>query len=217
MQLVLSNNRIIAHGENFLSMGGVVINTETGAKYENATIAECEGCPSDIDKVGYEYHAGVFVPCAPFGTGNNNGYFMEVCESCATPRSSGIPILGGLERKNLNMSDFYPLLWENASPSSAFYSQTITLSSATWDFLICETSYGVAILSPKSKKISLSYVVGSGTTGFAQREVTIATNKKTVQFGNCQCWKISSSKVEHSSSTEDALKVIPQKIYGVRI
>lgn len=92
MQLVLSKNRIIAHGENFLSMGGVVINTETGAKYENATVAECEGCPSDIDKVGYEYHAGVFVPCAPFGVGNNNGYFMEVCKDCATPRNSGLPI-----------------------------------------------------------------------------------------------------------------------------
>ena len=93
MQLVLSNNRVIAHGENFLSMGGVVINTVTGAKYDNATVAECEGCPTDIDKVGYEYKGGVFVPCAPFpGLGNNNGYFMEVCESCATPRNSGIPI-----------------------------------------------------------------------------------------------------------------------------
>ena len=93
MQLVLSKNRIIAHGENFLAMGGVVINTETGARYENATIAECEGgCPSDINEVGYEYHAGVFVPCAPYGKGNNNGYFMEVCETCATPRNSGLPI-----------------------------------------------------------------------------------------------------------------------------
>lgn len=92
MQLVLSKNRIIAHGENFHAMGGVVINTETGARYENATIAECEGCPSDINEVGYEYHAGVFVPCAPYGKGNNNGYFMEVCETCATPRNSGLLI-----------------------------------------------------------------------------------------------------------------------------
>lgn len=92
MQLVLSKNRVIAHGENFLAMGGVVINTETGAKYENATIADCNGCPSDINEVGYEYHAGVFVPCAPYGKGNGNGYFMEVCADCATPRSSGIPI-----------------------------------------------------------------------------------------------------------------------------
>ena len=93
MQLVLSKNRVIAHGENFLAMGGVVINTETGAKYENATIAECNGCPSDINEVGYEYHAGVFVPCAPYGKGRGNGYFMEVCPDCATPRNSGIPII----------------------------------------------------------------------------------------------------------------------------
>ena len=93
MQLVLSNNRIIAHGENFLAMGGTVINTETGAKYDNATVTECEGnCPADIDSVGYEYHSGVFVPCAPYGKGNNNGYIMEVCNECATPRNSGVPI-----------------------------------------------------------------------------------------------------------------------------
>ena len=136
MQLVLSNNRIIAHGENFLAMGGVVINTETGAKYENATIAECNGCPSDIDKVGYEYHTGVFVPCAPFaGNGNNNGYFMEVCEDCATPRNSGIPIKKGIGLANLasdvtahalNGAEFTKL-WENASPSSTFVSQSVSI------------------------------------------------------------------------------------------
>lgn len=91
MQLVLSNNRVIAHGENFLSMGGVVINTETGKKYENATIAECNGCPSDIDKVGYEYHAGAFVPCAPFGVGTGNVAIL--CnDDCKAIKDSGIPI-----------------------------------------------------------------------------------------------------------------------------
>lgn len=90
MQLVLSNNRILAHGENFLAMGGVVINTETGAKYENATIAECSGCPSDIGVVGYEYHAGRFVPCAPFGKGTGN--IAVYCDDCKTPRDSGVPI-----------------------------------------------------------------------------------------------------------------------------
>jgi hypothetical protein len=88
MQLVLSNNRIIAHGEGFRAMGGVVINAETGAKYDNATIAECEGgCPSDINKVGYEYHAGRFVPCAPFGMGTGN--VAVYCDDCKTPRDSG--------------------------------------------------------------------------------------------------------------------------------
>lgn len=86
MQLVLSNNRVIAHGENFLALGGVVINTETGAKHENATIAECDSCPSDIGEVGYEYHAGVFVPCAPYGK-TEDGYIMVSCE-CGTPKKS---------------------------------------------------------------------------------------------------------------------------------
>ena len=91
MKLVLSNNRIIAHGENFISMGGgVVINTETGAKYERATVAECSNCPSDIGVVGYEYHAGEFVPCAPFGKGPGN--VAVYCDDCKTPRDSGVPI-----------------------------------------------------------------------------------------------------------------------------
>ncbi len=90
MQLVLINNRIVAHGENFLAMGGVVINTETGDKYENATIAECSGCPTDIDSVGYEYHAGVFVPCAPYGKGA--GTVAVLCDkSCKSIKDSGFP------------------------------------------------------------------------------------------------------------------------------
>ena len=86
MQLVLIKNRVVAHGENFLSMGGVVINTETGAKFESATVAECDSCPSDIGEVGYEYHAGVFVPCAPYGK-TEDGYIMVSCD-CGTPRKS---------------------------------------------------------------------------------------------------------------------------------
>ena len=91
MQLVLSNNRIIAHGENFIPVGGVIINTVNNKRYENATLAECSCLPSDIDEVGYEYHAGVFVPCAPYGK-TENGVVLLACEECATPRSSGISI-----------------------------------------------------------------------------------------------------------------------------
>lgn len=90
MQLVLSNNRVIAHGENFLAMGGVVINTETGDRYERATVAECGSCPSDIDTVGYEYHAGTFVPCAPYGKGDGN--VVVACnKDCKALKDSGIP------------------------------------------------------------------------------------------------------------------------------
>lgn len=90
MQLVVSGNRILAHGEGFLAMGGTVINTDTGRVYQNATVVECDGCPSDIDKVGYEYHAGQFVPCAPFGVGDGN--LAVVCgEDCKSLKDSGIP------------------------------------------------------------------------------------------------------------------------------
>lgn len=91
MQLVLCNNRVMAHGEGFLSMGGVVINPETGAKYEGATIAECDSCPSDIGKVGYEYKAGQFIPCAPFGKGD--GTVPVLCgDSCKAIKDSGLSI-----------------------------------------------------------------------------------------------------------------------------
>lgn len=101
MQLVLIKNRIVAHGEGFLSMGGVVINAETGVKYDNATIAECENCPSDIDEVGYEYHAGEFVPCAPYGKGTGN--IPVLCDrDCKTIKDSGLPLssFGLVEQKS---------------------------------------------------------------------------------------------------------------------
>lgn len=102
MQLVLSNNRVLAYGENFISLGGVVINTETGEKYENATVAECECVPSDLGEVGYEYHAGVFVPFyVPCGKGDGN--IMVVC-----PEKSGATKDSGLKSKNLLMQNYTP-------------------------------------------------------------------------------------------------------------
>lgn len=90
MQIVLSNNRVIAHGGNYMAFDGVVINTETGERYERATVAECDNCPSDIDTVGYEYHAGTFVPCAPYGIGDGN--VVVACnKDCKALKDSGVP------------------------------------------------------------------------------------------------------------------------------
>ena len=90
-QLVLSGNRVVAHGEDcFFSAGGAVICSDTGRIFENATVAniDCE-LPSNIDEVGYEYHAGEFVPCAPFGKGGGN--IAVVCnEDCKSIKDSGI-------------------------------------------------------------------------------------------------------------------------------
>lgn len=88
MQLVVSGNRILAHGEGFLSMGGTVINSDTGGVWQNATVVECDCCPTDIDSVGYEYHAGQFVPCAPYGKGKGN--LAVVCnDDCKSIKDSG--------------------------------------------------------------------------------------------------------------------------------
>lgn len=89
MQIVLIGNRVVAHGNDcFLCMGGTVICEETGKKYSNATVAEVEAVPADIDTVGYEYRAGVFVPCAPYGVGA--GELMVACEECGTPKRSTV-------------------------------------------------------------------------------------------------------------------------------
>lgn len=65
-QLVLSGNRVLAHGEDcFLATcGGVVVCTDTGRIFENATVAtyDCD-CPGDIDEREYEFLAGRFVSC----------------------------------------------------------------------------------------------------------------------------------------------------------
>ncbi len=95
MQIVLSGNRVIAHGEDcFLCMGGTVVCNSTGKAYPNATIAEVEAIPSDIDSVGYEYRAGAFVPCAPYGK-TDSGRVMLACDECSSPRSSDLTSKNG--------------------------------------------------------------------------------------------------------------------------
>lgn len=89
-QLVVVGNRVVAHGEDcFISMGGTVICPETDKAYQNATVVIHEGgLPADIDTQGYEYHAGRFVPCAPYGKGKGN--ILVACEECGTPKDSGV-------------------------------------------------------------------------------------------------------------------------------
>lgn len=236
MQLVLSNNRIIAHGENYIAMGGTVINTETGEKHNNATIAECDGCPSDIDKVGYEYHAGVFVPCAPYGMGNNNGYFMEVCEGCATPRNSGIPIKGGIQAENLHPSVTsvllgganFSLLWENASPRSEFSRQTITLSNDDYTYLLFEVagaSFYTTGFQPYSSFVTLLPKEGGLLFGAVVDVETdtntpanyvwryVSANGTSVTFG----YGYEGDGFDSNSYTDYNSRCVPLRIYGVKL
>lgn len=224
MQLVLSNNRVIAHGENFLSVGGVVINTETGARFENATVAECNGCPSDIDKVGYEYHAGEFVPCAPFSKGNNNGYFMEVCENCAVPRSSGIPIKNGLKLVNLDKNDVTAhalggmsatLLWENDSPADAFEAQLVELGKEMFDIYICITSHGTSILSGSGSMNYSSTSEGYHRHSFRPYSIDKIDGEVCIQFYTCSSTRLNTSGNISTESVNGSIR--PQKIYGVKL
>ena len=90
-QLVVAGNRVLAYGEDcFISVGGAVICPSSGKAYQNASVVECEAIPTDIEAQGYEYHAGQFVPCAPFGVGDGN--MAVVCgEDCKAVKDSGIP------------------------------------------------------------------------------------------------------------------------------
>ena len=234
MQLVLSKNRIIAHGENFLAMGGVVVNTETGDKYDNATIAECDGgCPSDINEVGYEYHAGVFVPCAPYGKGNNNGYFMEVCKGCATPKNSGIPIKEGITLENLspdvNAASLgganIDLLWENTSTNAAFKTQKVALPLEGYDFLLIEHtttksasgSYRVfsqTLISATSPNVLSGHVWSESTRTYPEKYTfrLVSFSDTEVNFRNA-----ATITPDGTVSNEVNTVCIPTKIYGVKL
>lgn len=217
MQLVLSGNRIVAHGENFLSMGGVVINTETGAKYEGATIAECENCPSDIGQVGYEYHAGAFVPCAPFGKGT--GTVAVYCDDCKTPRDSGIHI-EDVARKII-------LLWENATPVSNFDAQTVTLLNSDWDFLLIQPVNGATTIVTKTVAAPSGFLtsyVGSSQliesfydTNYFQSAVRdVSAEGNTVEFSAAAAFVMYSTDSIDNKGTSNG-RCVPYKIYGVKI
>lgn len=134
MQIVLIGNRVVAHGEDcFLCMGGTVICEETGKAYPNATVAEVDAIPVDIGKVGYEYHAGVFVPCAPFGVGDGN--LAVVCgEDCKVIKDSGKPVGDVLDHLN-NQSNPHGVTKEQVGlsnvPNVSTNNQTPTYTAAS--------------------------------------------------------------------------------------
>lgn len=91
IQIVTSGNRVLAHGTGFSVSGDTVENESTSRIYKNATITTVDSVPDDIDSVGYEYHAGRFVPCGPFGIGKGN--VAVLCnEDCKALKDSGIPM-----------------------------------------------------------------------------------------------------------------------------
>lgn len=91
-QLVLFKNRVVAYGSDcFLAMGDTVICTETGRRFEHATIATTTAPPPcDLALTAYEYDGANFRICEPFGK-TDGGYIVAACDDCRTPRQTTIP------------------------------------------------------------------------------------------------------------------------------
>lgn len=201
MQLVLSNNRIIAHGENFLSMGGVVINTETGARYENATIAECEGgCPSDINEVGYEYHAGVFVPCAPYGKAPRNSKLVVACESCATLRTndtktSELVTLQTLPFSKTHERGYYPIV------DMAVGDGLIAYAGGTMEISTDGFNWQALGVHGTERKVA----VGNGIIAYIEKDngVVYYSNDKGVTWGNTSLPELNTSNIYSKVNLRD--------------
>lgn len=222
MQLVLSNNRIVAHGENFFALGGVVINIETGAKYDNATIAECEGgCPSDINEVGYEYRDGVFVPCAPFGKGDNNGNVMEVCTSCATPRNSGIPIKdikwSTIARKEIKISDLDVIDTLKTKTATFSVEDGLLNGYSMLRYVIkASSTYNLSAVSsnPENGRYNIPVIaVGNIVLNVATYTGTSTSYNTRITFDKdyiCPCYLISSGNIVCDTRGSNSIQIIQE-------
>ena len=164
MQLVLCNNRVLTYGENFISLGGIVINTATGRKYENATIAECDCVPNDIDSVGYEYHCGDFVPCAPFGKGTGN--IAVLCDGdCKSIKDSGMSIADIKWTETITYTGYEQLQFSKL-PKLVF----ISGKNSNSDY------YGGIVFVEAGHCINWTGSISSGTIKFG----TITVNENTI-------------------------------------
>lgn len=210
-QLVVSGNRILAHGTDcFYSMGGTVICPDSERVYQNATIVNCNTIPADIDTVGYEYRSGDFVPCAPFGVGDGN--VAVVCgDDCKAIKDSGLP---------LSKLQTTALLWENDDPAKKFIGQNIELASAEYDILMVVCNDTTFYLPKDSEYTVTKTVVGVESaimfTNYYTR--TFISEASTVTVYNCYSYYVriqqSGAGVDEAEAN-DALK--PLKIYGIKL
>jgi hypothetical protein len=164
--------------------------------------------------VGYEYHAGQFIPCAPYGKGYGN--IAVLCnDECKSIKDSGISI-----QDLYKLLATHTVLWQNTSGN--FASQDITLASDDWDFLIIETTGGTITISQIENTTTLTYPFwdksyGDGI-GFYQRGIFVRANKTAVWFGNCKsCFLRQDGNYTSITTSENNAFVVPKIIYGVKL
>lgn len=191
-QLVLSGNRVLAHGEDcFLSsIGGVVFCKDTGRYFANATVANVTGeTPSDIDSVGYEYHAGKFVPCAPFGKGGGN--IAVVCnEDCKSIKDSGVSSANIGKMAVIDYTGTGTNTVSITAPFAPYFA--VAWKEPSGDF---EASVYTCIITPNGGLAS--YLYQSGSTGTPTDAVT---GRLTTSIeGHTLTWKAQRSSADAPS------------------
>lgn len=207
IQLVVKGNRILSYGEAcFYQIGETVFCPLRQKVFKNATIVICEDdLPADIDSVGYEYHAGKFVPCAPYGVGGGN-IAVVYGEDCKVIMDSSIPC---------NSIMRYSLLWENASLDSAFSAQTVKLANSDWNFVIVEC-YDGSIIIPKGGTGMLQKITRSTYyEKISWRTVTAKYDSAEATFSTVYESNHRTADTNPHDFATSTSGLIPLKIYGV--
>lgn len=96
-------------------------------------------------------------------------------------------------------------LWENASPTSVFAAQTISVNLSNYDYVAVETDAAFII-----KKKGLVFVLSTCSDAMYYR--TITPNANGVTFGVCN----RAASYGSWDTTDANGKIIPSAIYGIK-
>lgn len=150
----------------------------------------------------------------------------------ALKKLKGLSFLGGTMEGHIELhddpsEDMHPvpkryfeskmpkLLWSNGSSSSSFSSQTVTLVSMDWDFLIIESDDGVFIVNYLGD-VSMIRADNDDTRTiyYYKRDVSV-TSRTKVNFGTCYRTRWYYKDYQDTDATNSVL--VPNKIYGVKL
>lgn len=126
-----------------------------------------------------------------------------------------------LDAEDIGAMEEWDLLWENASLSSAFAAQDITLNLSGYDFLMCVYAYATSTPTPRQSNIFPNTIGTSVTVQFISG-VSAAT-----AYVNIRSASISETGIHFSSSyrrslnataapSEGSGQCIPVAVYGIK-
>ena len=93
------------------------------------------------------------------------------------------------------------LVWENASPTSAFGAQTIAIPASEYDYVLVETSKGAILLANGS----------SASVGGVNTDRGFSLSENGLSVGDCTTY--SSNHVANGSNNKDS---VPRRILGIK-